>query len=101
VAAGGFAFDFMLQKAQPGARIDSAVTPLPDDHRKVSLGRLSAAPHGISLSRRLVEGARQQGAKRALGLWRGCTSARPLHALAGVLVLQWRHNGYGQDQETP
>ncbi len=41
VAAGGVAFDFMLQLAQPGDRIDSAVTPLPDDRRKVNLGRLT------------------------------------------------------------
>ena len=96
VAAGDVAFDFMLQLAQPGDRIDSAVTPLPDDRKKVSLGRLTikavsadatgpclsttynpmvlpkgvepstdpmlaarAAPYGISLGRRLVEGARQ------------------------------------------
>ena len=96
VAAGTVAFDFMLQLAQPGDTIDSAVTPLPDDRKKVSLGRLTikavsadatgpclsitynpmvlpkgvepsadpmlaarAAPYGISLGRRLVEGARQ------------------------------------------
>ena len=96
VAAGDVAFDFMLQLAQPGDRIDSAVTPLPDDRKKVSLGRLTiksvsadatgpclsttynpmvlpkgvepsadpmlaarAAPYGVSLGRRLVEGARQ------------------------------------------
>ena len=96
VAAGTVAFDFMLQLAQPGDRIDSAVTPLPDDRKKVSLGRLTikavsadatgpclsvtynpmvlpkgvepstdpmlaarAAPYGVSLGRRLVEGARQ------------------------------------------
>ena len=41
VAAGAVAFDFMLQLAQPGDRIDSAVTPLPDDRRKVNLGRLT------------------------------------------------------------
>jgi catalase len=41
VAAGGVAFDFMLQLAQPGDRIDSAVTPLPDDRKKVNLGRLT------------------------------------------------------------
>ena len=41
VAAGGVAFDFKLQLAQAGDRIDSAVTPLPDDRRKVSLGRLT------------------------------------------------------------
>jgi catalase len=96
VAAGPVAFDFMLQLAQPGDKIDSAVTPLPDDRKKVSLGRLTiksvspdatgpcvtinynpmvlpkgveassdpmlaarAAPYAISLSRRLVEGAKQ------------------------------------------
>lgn len=41
VAAGGVAFDFMLQLAQPGDRLDSAVTPLPEDRRKVNLGRLT------------------------------------------------------------
>jgi catalase len=40
VAAGGVAFDFNLQLAQPGDRVDSAVVPLPDDRRKVNLGRL-------------------------------------------------------------
>ena len=96
VAAGGVAFDFMLQLAQPGDKLDSAVTPLPDDRQKVSLGRLTikavspdatgpclsitynpmvlpkgvepsddpmlaarAAPYGVSLGRRLVEGAKQ------------------------------------------
>lgn len=41
VAAGGVAFDFNLQLAQPGDKIDSAVTPLPEDRRKVTLGRLT------------------------------------------------------------
>ncbi len=96
VAAGTVAFDFMLQLAQPGDRLDSAITPLPDDRRKVNLGRLTikavspdatgpcvsitynpmvlpkgvepsndpmlaarAAPYGVSLGRRLVEGAKQ------------------------------------------
>lgn len=96
VAAGPVQFDFMVQLAQPGDKIDSAVTPLPDDRKKVSLGRLTiksvspdaagpcvainynpmvlpkgveassdpmlvarAAPYAISLSRRLVEGAKQ------------------------------------------
>ena len=96
VAAGGVAFDFVLQLAQSGDRIDSVVTPLPDDRKKVSLGRLTiksvapdatgpclnitynpmvlpkgvepsddpmlaarAAPYGVSLGRRLVEGAKQ------------------------------------------
>jgi catalase len=40
VAAGNVAFDFNLQLAQDGDRIDSAVVPLPDDRRKVNLGRL-------------------------------------------------------------
>ncbi len=41
VAAGGVAFDFNLQLAQAGDRIDSAVTPLPGDRPKVNLGRLT------------------------------------------------------------
>ena len=41
VAAGGVAFDFNLQLARAGDKIDSAVTPLPDDRQKVSLGRLT------------------------------------------------------------
>lgn len=41
VAAGGVAFDFNLQLAQPGDKLDSAVTPLPPDRRKVTLGRLT------------------------------------------------------------
>ena len=41
VAGGSVAFDFNLQLAQPGDRIDSAVTPLPEDRRKVTLGRLT------------------------------------------------------------
>ena len=41
VAGGEVAFNFMLQLAQPGDRLDSAVVPLPDDRRKVNLGRLS------------------------------------------------------------
>jgi catalase len=40
VANGGVAFRFMLQLAEPGDRIDSAVTPLPDTRRKLDLGRL-------------------------------------------------------------
>ena len=39
-ASGGVAFDFNLQLAQPGDRIDSSVVPLPDDRRKVNMGRL-------------------------------------------------------------
>ncbi len=41
VAAGGLAFDFKLQLAQPGDRIDSAVVPLPPDRPTVTLGRLN------------------------------------------------------------
>lgn len=41
VTAGGVAFDFNLQLAEPGDKIDSAVTPLPDDRKKVTLGRLT------------------------------------------------------------
>ncbi|MFN0182217.1 MAG: catalase family peroxidase [Aquabacterium sp.] len=41
VAAGGVAFDFNLVLAQAGDNVDSAVTPLPDDRRKVNLGRLT------------------------------------------------------------
>ncbi len=41
VAAGGVAFDFNLQLAQAGDKIDSAVLPLPDDRKKVTLGRLT------------------------------------------------------------
>lgn len=39
-ASGSVAFDFNLQLAQPGDRIASAAVPLPDDRRKVNLGRL-------------------------------------------------------------
>ncbi|MBL8352804.1 MAG: catalase family peroxidase [Burkholderiaceae bacterium] len=41
VAAGGVAFDFNLQLAEAGDRIDSAVTPLPEERRKITLGRLT------------------------------------------------------------
>lgn len=41
VAGGAVAFDFVVQLAQPGDKIDSAVTPLPDDRKKVSVGRLT------------------------------------------------------------
>lgn len=47
VAKGGVAFRFMLQLAEPGDRLDSAVTPLPEARRKLDLGRLvvkSVAP---------------------------------------------------------
>jgi catalase len=40
VQAGTVAFDFMVQLAQPGDRIDIAVVPLPADRTKVNLGRL-------------------------------------------------------------
>ena len=39
-AAGTVAFDFNLQLAQPGDKLDSAVTPLPEARKKVTLGRL-------------------------------------------------------------
>ncbi len=41
VAAGEVAFDFNLQLAEPGDKIDSAVTPLPAERKKVTLGRLT------------------------------------------------------------
>jgi catalase len=41
VAGGTVAFDLQLQLAEPGDRIDSAVTPLPESRRKVNLGRLA------------------------------------------------------------
>lgn len=41
VASGAVAFDFNLQLAQAGDRIDSAVMPLPAERRKVNLGRLT------------------------------------------------------------
>ncbi len=47
VATGGVAFDFMLQLAEPGDRLDSAVVPLPESRRKLTMGRLvirSVAP---------------------------------------------------------
>lgn len=34
-------FDFNLQLAEPGDKIDSAVTPLPYDRKKVTLGQLT------------------------------------------------------------
>jgi catalase len=40
VKAGRASFDFNLQIAQPGDKLDSAVVPLPDDRKKVTLGRL-------------------------------------------------------------
>ena len=96
VAASTVAFDFNLQLAEAGDKLDSAVTPLPEDRKKVTLGRLTiksvspdatgpclaitynpmvlpkgveagpapmliarAAPYGVSLGRRLTEGAKQ------------------------------------------
>jgi catalase len=96
VKAGNASFDFNLQLAQAGDRLDSAVTPLPDERKKVTLGKLRitavspdatgpcvsitynpmilpkgvepsndpmlaarAAPYGVGLARRLVEGAKQ------------------------------------------
>ena len=35
------AFDFNLQLAQPGDKINGAGTPLPEDRNKVTLGRLT------------------------------------------------------------
>jgi catalase len=41
VAAGPVAFNFVLQLAQPGDKVDSAVLPLPEDRRKVTVGTLT------------------------------------------------------------
>ncbi len=41
VAAGPVAFNFVLQLAQPGDKVDSPVVPLPEDRRKVSVGTLT------------------------------------------------------------
>jgi catalase len=97
VKGGQVAFDFQLELAQPGDRIDNATVPLPEGRKKVNLGRLKltsvsddaggpcltitfnplilpkgvepsddpliaarAAPYGVGLGRRLVEGAKQQ-----------------------------------------
>ena len=38
--AGKAAFDFNLYLAQPGDKLDSAVTPLPEGRKKITLGRL-------------------------------------------------------------
>ncbi|MBL8330962.1 MAG: catalase family peroxidase [Rubrivivax sp.] len=49
VKAGNANFDFNLQLAQAGDRLDSAVVPLPADRKKVTLGRLritEVAPDG-------------------------------------------------------
>jgi catalase len=40
VAVGPIEFDFVLQLAEAGDRLDSAVVPLPDDRKKVTFGRL-------------------------------------------------------------
>lgn len=41
VASDTVAFDFKLQLAEPGDALDSAVTTLPEERRKVTLGRLT------------------------------------------------------------
>ena len=49
VKAGNASFDFNLQLAESGDKLDSAVVPLPADRKKVSLGRLritEVAPDG-------------------------------------------------------
>ena len=49
VKAGTAAFDFNLQLAESGDKLDSAVVPLPADRKKVSMGRLritDVAPDG-------------------------------------------------------
>ena len=49
VKAGNAAFDFNLQLAESGDKLDSAVVPLPAERKKVSLGRLritEVAPDG-------------------------------------------------------
>jgi catalase len=49
VKAGNVAFDFNLQVAEQGDKLDSAVVPLPAERKKVSLGRLritDVAPDG-------------------------------------------------------
>jgi catalase len=40
-ATSGVAFDFNVQLAQPNDKVDSAVVPLPDDRKKLSVGRLT------------------------------------------------------------
>ncbi len=97
VKEGKVAFNFNLELAQSGDKIDNATVPLPDGRKKVNMGQLKitavsedgggpclsinynpmvmpkgveasadpmlparAAPYAISLSRRLVEGAKQQ-----------------------------------------
>jgi catalase len=41
VASGVTAFDFAVQLAQPSDKIDSGVVPLPEDRKKVTVGRLT------------------------------------------------------------
>jgi catalase len=41
VKSDSVAFDFNLQLAEPGDKIDSAITPLPEGRKKVTLGRLT------------------------------------------------------------
>lgn len=97
VKDGQVAFNFNLELAQPGDKIDNATVPLPEGRKKVTLGTLKitsvsddaagpcltttynpmimpkgveasadpmlsarAAPYGVSLGRRLTEGAKQQ-----------------------------------------
>ena len=97
VKDGKVAFNFNLELAQPGDKIDNATVPLPEGRKKVTLGTLKvtsvsedgggpcltitynplnmpkgveasadpmlaarAAPYGVSLGRRLTEGAKQQ-----------------------------------------
>ena len=43
VAAGPVAFQFNLELAQPGDRLDSATVPLPEGRRKVTLGQLKVS----------------------------------------------------------
>jgi len=40
VAAGPVVFNFVLQLAEPGDRLDSAITPLPAERKKLTLGQL-------------------------------------------------------------
>ena len=97
VKDGKVAFNFNLELAQAGDKLDSATTPLPEGRKKVNLGMLKitsvsedgggpclttnynpmvmpkgmepsadpmlvarAAPYGVSLGRRVSEGAKQQ-----------------------------------------
>ncbi len=97
VKDGKVAFNFNLELAQPGDKLDSATVPLPEGRKKVNLGTLKitsvsedgggacltinynpmvmpkgmepsadpmlaarAAPYGVSLGRRVSEGAKQQ-----------------------------------------